>query len=89
LLGGLGDLRRFQDRLLEASHSSLNVTLFPGIGGHRGQVDGLTGLARTYRRLNRLADAAVCFERVLGLCRGLGSDREAKAMLFFAKVRPQ
>ena len=59
------------------------------MGDTRGQVDGLTGLARAYRRLNRLADAAVCFERALGLCRGLGSDREAKAMLFFAKVRRQ
>ena len=91
LLRGLGDLRRFQDRLPEAA------TLFTGssvifreLGDTGGEVDSLTGLARTYRRQNRLAEAASCFEECLRLCRGLDDpDREAKAMLFFAKVRRQ
>src|SRR5262249_39719069 len=72
------------------SRSSPSVTLFSRNWDTGGRVDGLTGLARTYRRLDRLADAASCFERALDLCRGLGdSDRQAKAMLFFAKVRRQ
>jgi tetratricopeptide (TPR) repeat protein/transcriptional regulator with XRE-family HTH domain len=89
LLRGLGDLRRFQDRLPEAVTFFTECdVIFRELGDTGGQVDGLTGLARTYRRLNRLADAASCFERALDLCRGLGdSDRQAKAMLFFAKVR--
>jgi tetratricopeptide (TPR) repeat protein len=55
-----------------------------------GEADSLTGLARTYRRQGLLTEAGACFERVLGLCRGLAdADREAKAALFFAKVRRQ
>src|SRR5262249_60604034 len=55
-----------------------------------GEADSLTGLARTYRRQGRLAEAATCFERALELCRQLAdADREAKATLFFAKVRRQ
>ena len=91
LLRGLGDLRRFQDRLPEAvAFFTKCDVIFRELGDTGGQVDGLTGLARTYRRLDRLADAASCFERALDLCRGLDdSDRQAKAMLFFAKVRRQ
>jgi tetratricopeptide (TPR) repeat protein/transcriptional regulator with XRE-family HTH domain len=91
LLRGLGDLRRFQDRLAEAVELFTNSNaIFRELRDVGGEVDSLTGLARTYRRLNRLADAASCFDAALGLCRGLGDpDREAKAMLFFAKVRNQ
>ena len=91
LLRGLGDLRRFQDRLPEAAtlFTGSNV-IFRELGDTGGEVDSLTGLARTYRRQDRLAEAASCFEECLGLCRGLDDpDREAKAMLFFAKVRRQ
>jgi tetratricopeptide (TPR) repeat protein len=91
LLRGLGDLRRFQDRLAEAVELFTNSNaIFRELRDVGGEVDSLTGLGRTYRRLNRLADAASCFDAALGLCRGLGDpDREAKAMLFFAKVRNQ
>jgi tetratricopeptide (TPR) repeat protein/transcriptional regulator with XRE-family HTH domain len=91
LLRGLGDLRRFQDRLAEAAELFTGSNaIFRELNDTGGEVDSLTGLARTYRRQNRLADAASCFEAALGLCRGLGDpDREAKAMLFFAKVRNQ
>jgi tetratricopeptide (TPR) repeat protein/transcriptional regulator with XRE-family HTH domain len=91
LLGGLGDLRRFQHRLPEAvEFFTLSNVIFRESGDVGGEVDSLTGLARTYRRQDRLSDAASCFEDCLGLCRGLGDpDREAKAMLFFAKVRRQ
>jgi tetratricopeptide (TPR) repeat protein/transcriptional regulator with XRE-family HTH domain len=91
LLRGLGDLRRFQDRLPEAvgyfTHSN---AIFSELQDTQGEIDSLIGLARAYRRQDRLTDAAVSFEQCLGLCRGLGDrDREAKAMLFFAKVRRQ
>ena len=91
LLGGLGDLRRFQHRLPEAVELfSLSNVIFRESGDVGGEVDSLTGLARTYRRQDRLSDAASCFEDCLGLCRGLADpDREAKATLFFAKVRRQ
>jgi tetratricopeptide (TPR) repeat protein/transcriptional regulator with XRE-family HTH domain len=89
LLRGLGDLRRFQDRLPEAATLFTDSSvIFRELGDTGGEVDSLTGLARTCRRQNRLAEAASCFERCLELCRGLDDpDREAKAMLFFAKVR--
>ena len=89
LLRGLGDLRRFQDRLTEAATLFTDSSvIFRELGDTGGEVDSLTGLARTYRRQDRLAEAASCFEQCLGLCRVLAdSDREAKAMLFLAKVR--
>jgi hypothetical protein len=69
------------------THSNI---IFRELGDAGGEVDSLTGLARTYRRQDRLSDAASCFEECLSLCRGLSDpDREAKAMLFFAKVRRQ
>ncbi len=91
LLGGLGDLRRLQDRLAEAvalcTHSH---AIFCQLHDVAGEVDSLIGLARAYRRQGRLADAAGCFQQCLQLCGGLGDrDRGAKAMLFFAKVRRQ
>ncbi len=91
LLRGLGDLRRFQNRLPEAvTLFTESSAIFRELGDTGGEVDTLTGLARTYRRQDRLADAASCFEECLALCRGLDDpDREAKAMLFFAKVRRQ
>jgi tetratricopeptide (TPR) repeat protein/transcriptional regulator with XRE-family HTH domain len=91
LLRGLGDLRRFQDRLPEAvEFFTRSNIIFRELGDAGGEVDSLTGLARTYRCQDRLSDAAACFQECLGLCRGLGDpDREAKAMLFFAKVRRQ
>jgi transcriptional regulator with XRE-family HTH domain len=91
LLRGLGDLRRFQDRLPEAvTHFTRSKAIFCELRDTPGQVDSLIGLARTFRRQHRLADAAACFENCLELCRGLGDpDREAKAMLFLAKVRRQ
>src|SRR5262249_11586472 len=91
LLRGLGDLRRFQDRLAEAVELFTNSNaIFRELRDVGGEVDSLTGLARTYRRQNLLADAASCFDAALGLCSGLSDpDREAKAMLFFAKVRNQ
>jgi len=89
LLRGLGDLRRFQDRLPEAvTHFTRSKAIFCELRDIPGQIDSLIGLARTFRRQHRLADAAACFENCLELCRGLGDpDREAKAMLFLAKVR--
>jgi tetratricopeptide (TPR) repeat protein/transcriptional regulator with XRE-family HTH domain len=91
LLRGLGDLRRFQNRLPEAvDYCTRSNVIFRELGDTGGEVDSLTGLARTYRRQDRLSDAASCFEAALRLCRGLGDpDREAKALLFFAKVRRQ
>jgi tetratricopeptide (TPR) repeat protein len=91
LLRGLGDLRRFQDRLPEAmTHFTRSEVIFCQLRDTPGQVDSLIGLARTFRRQHRLADAAACFENCLELCRRLGDpDREAKAMLFLAKVRRQ
>jgi DNA-binding SARP family transcriptional activator/tetratricopeptide (TPR) repeat protein/transcriptional regulator with XRE-family HTH domain len=91
LLCGLGDLRRFQNRLPEAvSFFTQSIALFSELRDVQGQIDSLIGLARAHRRQGRLADAAACFERCLRLCRDLGDrDRAAKAMLFFAKVRRQ
>ena len=84
LLRGLGDLRRFQQRLPEAvEFCTQSNVIFGELGDTGGEVDSLTGLGRTYRRQDRLADAASCFERCLDLCRGLDApDQEAKAMLF-------
>ena len=67
LLRGLGDLRRFQNRLPEAVEffTGSNV-IFRELGDTGGEVDSLTGLARTYRRQDRLAEAASCFEDCLG-----------------------
>jgi DNA-binding SARP family transcriptional activator/tetratricopeptide (TPR) repeat protein/transcriptional regulator with XRE-family HTH domain len=91
LLGGLGDLRRFQARLPEAvDYFTRSKAIFAELADTQGEIDSLIGMARAYRRQGRLADAAACFEQCLGLCRRLGDrDREAKAMLFFAKVRRQ
>ena len=91
LLGGLGDLRRLQDRLPEAvaccTHSN---AIFSQLHDPQGEIDSLLGLARAYRRQGRLADAAACFQQCLELCRRTGDrDRAAKATLFFAKVRRQ
>ena len=63
----------------------------PRVGRHRGRgrQPDRTRPAHTGAE-DRLAEAASCFEECLGLCRGLADpDREAKAMLFFAKVRRQ
>jgi DNA-binding SARP family transcriptional activator/tetratricopeptide (TPR) repeat protein/transcriptional regulator with XRE-family HTH domain len=91
LLGGLGDLRRFQNRLSEAvAFFTQSIALFSELRDVQGQIDGLIGLARAYRRQGRLADAAACFDQCLEQCRRLGDrDRAAKAMLFLAKVRRQ
>jgi DNA-binding SARP family transcriptional activator/tetratricopeptide (TPR) repeat protein/transcriptional regulator with XRE-family HTH domain len=91
LLGGLGDLRRFQNRLPEAvAFFTQSIALFSELRVVQGQIDSLIGLARAYRRQGRLADAAACFDQCLAQCRRLGDrDRAAKAMLFFAKVRRQ
>jgi tetratricopeptide (TPR) repeat protein len=91
LLGGLGNLRRFQDRLPEAvTYFTDSNAIFAQLNDIQGEIDSLIGLARAYRRQGRLDDAVACFERCLELCHRLGDrDRAAKAMLFFAKVRRQ
>jgi DNA-binding SARP family transcriptional activator/tetratricopeptide (TPR) repeat protein len=91
LLGGLGNLRRFQNRLPEAvAYSTDSNAIFAQLHDIHGEIDSLIGLARAYRRQGRLDDAVARFERCLELCHRLGDrDRAAKAMLFFAKVRRQ
>jgi tetratricopeptide (TPR) repeat protein/transcriptional regulator with XRE-family HTH domain len=91
LLRGLGDLRRFQDRLPEAiTFFTRSNALFRELDDTRGQIDTLIGLARTYRRQGLLAEASAHFGQSLELCRRLGDrDLEAKTMLFSAKVRRQ
>jgi tetratricopeptide (TPR) repeat protein len=91
LLRGLGDLRRFQDRLPEAiTHFTRSHALFGELDDTRGQIGTLIGLARTYRRQGLLAEASAQLEHSLELCRSLGDrELEAKTMLFTAKVRRQ
>jgi DNA-binding SARP family transcriptional activator/tetratricopeptide (TPR) repeat protein/transcriptional regulator with XRE-family HTH domain len=91
LLRGLGDLRRFQNRLPEAvAYFTNSSAIFCELEDTQGEIDSLIGLARTYRRQGRLTDAAASFDQCLRLCHRLGDrDRAAKAMLFFAKVRRQ
>jgi tetratricopeptide (TPR) repeat protein len=76
LLGGLGNLRRFQDRLPEAvTYFTDSNAIFAQLNDIQGEIDSLIGLARAYRRQGRLDDAVACFERCLELCHRLG-DRD-------------